>query len=938
MASPAKSEAPPTFFEAHQNMASVPASPATGEGVSDLVALTTMLDRALNPRAAMSVKIEPLGLFGLPEDLVKSIDNTTIYAWRAKLWNCTVDGGKFCPRELTEEEMEALKTKKNVKTTKDIKDKVEVVQIADGREKERWIAEMEDKFKNPAVKFPPADPTPKPENSVPGKPGETVKALANTSQANHSLANMGDGKTTHNLAHANSAIQEPFDPEAKFKFALQGLNLGQMEQSVQDGVGLLVIERYVNLPEEEIVKLRKKLKGAALKDLRTLVLHAQLNLSDLQTPGSTGCMVRAPVTQIGDFASDEECNEYKFVNTYVKVEISGLYGEQFTPEIKELFPDVIDLSEKVRVPKVSSKLVAETELTDSLHKALITLSDDYKLKIKVDPLEQELGAQEKLPAPKQRQLEQKKLQRQSDYIKNFMVSSKYTNMKSELTPLVLRVVHDKLEKEMVGDELAALDADKLISELNIYLQKRLEETINQVISRAVDIDFHKDFVQSFIQEKNAKMTFMNEVGKFDTIERLIDLAKEYEKLNLKEMAEKRFKDIAMDPSMTDPHILNEFMTFDLRQQNFVRAEETLNRINWPKNPERDVHTLVKACFLIHRGLIPRALKLIEGLLDANKLIPLHNTFMAFLQIFYMDRAKLGKKYFAVSQRLKQRELGLIPPAKAKPDKNPEKLPDLPDNESDDLWLDLASFFASYCFVDLSFKVIEMVKNKDSFRCLSIMSALEFLRRNLDQADEIHNKMLKVGGPNHTASVYMAKATNAFVREHFYEAEELIYASLKITGELSDPDMVTLPRLGYIYLRRRSFDDARVVFYSACKANPKSALNWLGLAISHLRIGERLNEEADYLGEADQFNDEAAKREQGDKEYQKAQDALRMANIYDPTNSEAWCYSILLSLKDTRKLQQASKLLKYLLTLEVENIDLLMEVNSPHLDRPQHALS
>lgn len=920
----------------HQNTGMIPASPVTGDGADDLIALTTMLDRALNPRTSMAVKIEPVGLFGLPDDLTKAVETTPIFAWRAKLWHCTVDGGKYYPRELTEEEQENLKTKKNLKTTKDIKDKVEVVVPADGKERDRWIADMEDKYKNASIKFPPAEPKPK-EDLSPAKPGDGAKGTAfNLGQGNATLANM-DMKASHNMSVA-AMTQEPFDPEHKFKFNLDLEQIGLMEQNIQDGSCLLVLERYVNLPEEEVIKLRKKLKGAALKDLRTLVLHAQLDIRALQRPGSSGCTIRAPVTQIGDFTSDEECNEYKFVHTYVKVEINALNGEQFTPEIKELFPQVIDLSEAVLVPKISSKAKAENELTNSLHKALVTLSDDYKASIKVDAIEQELAGLEKLPAPKQRQLEQKKLQRQSDYIKKFMVSPKYTNMKSEITPLVLRVVHDKLEKEMVGDELASLDADRLISELNIYLQKKLEETISHVISQAVDIDFHKDFIQSFLQEKNAKKIFTHEVGKFDSIERLIDLAKEYEKLNLKEMAEKRFKDIAMNPAITDPQILTEFMTFDLRQQNFVRAEETLNRIHWQKNPEKDIHTLIKACFFIHRGLIPRALSLIEGLLQVNKFVPLHNSFMAFMQIFYMERPKLGKKYFAVSQRMKQRELGLIPPVKAKPDKNPEKLPDLPDKESDDLWLDLAGFFASYCFVDLSFKVIELVKNKESFRCLSIMSALEFLRKNLEKADEIHNKMLKVGGPAHTASVYMAKATNAFVREHFYEAEELIYASLKITGELSDPDMVTLPRLGYIYLRRKSFDDARVVFYTACKANPKSALNWLGLAISHLRIGERLHEEADYLGEADRFDDETAKREQGDKEYQKAQDALRMANIYDPTNSEAWCYSILLSLKDIRKLQQASKLLKYLMTLEVENLDLLNEVNIFYEDWIEYAIT
>ena len=67
------------------------------------------------------------------------------------------------------------------------------------------------------------------------------------------------------------------------------------------------------------------------------------------------------------------------------------------------------------------------------------------------------------------------------------------------------------------------------------------------------------------------------------------------------------------------------------------------------------------------------------------------------------------------------------------------------------------------------------------------------------------------------------------------------------------------------------------------------------------------------------------RESFDRQLKCAESALRMANIFDPTNTDVWCYSILLSLKDQRKQKQAVDLLKYLLDLEVENLQLLLEV-------------
>ena len=127
------------------------ASPAVTE---DLIALTTMLERVLNPRQNLPVRIQPIGLYGLPEDLIKSTESNPAFVWRCKLLNLTIDGGKFVPRELTEEEVEAAKTKKkpDLKTKANL-DQSRIQPAFTGSEEDRRIADFEDKFKNPKVQW-----------------------------------------------------------------------------------------------------------------------------------------------------------------------------------------------------------------------------------------------------------------------------------------------------------------------------------------------------------------------------------------------------------------------------------------------------------------------------------------------------------------------------------------------------------------------------------------------------------------------------------------------------------------------------------------------------------------------------------------------------------------------------------------------------------------
>ena len=80
----------------------------------------------------------------------------------------------------------------------------------------------------------------------------------------------------------------------------------------------------------------------------------------------------------------------------------------------------------------------------------------------------------------------------------------------------------------------------------------------------------------------------------------------------------------------------------------------------------------------------------------------------------LERPKLGRKYFAVSQRVRLKQLGLLP---NKNDKRyllqQEKLPTLNDEQNDELWMELIKYLGSNCFHELAYMAVELIVNKQS---------------------------------------------------------------------------------------------------------------------------------------------------------------------------------------------------------------------------------
>lgn len=213
-----------------------------------------------------------------------------------------------------------------------------------------------------------------------------------------------------------------------------------------------------------------------------------------------------------------------------------------------------------------------------------------------------------------------------------------------------------------------------------------------------------------------------------------------------------------------------------------------------------------------------------------------------------------------------------------------------DEQNDTLWLELIEYLTKSCFHEMAYMAMERITNRNNPVLTLISARLEAQKLNFDEANEHLNNLLRLNPMN--GEVIMKKAENAFMCEKYYEAEELFFRALQCNNKLAD--FPTLLRLGYIYLYRKSKKDAKIVFSKACNTKGKSTMAWLGLGISCLLLDE----------------------------YKEAEEALKMANIFDPINSDVWGYTTYFSLIDKEKLPQASQNLRKFMRLEIENLDLI----------------
>lgn len=105
------------------------------------------------------------------------------------------------------------------------------------------------------------------------------------------------------------------------------------------------------------------------------------------------------------------------------------------------------------------------------------------------------------------------------------------------------------------------------------------------------------------------------------------------------------------------------------------------------------------------------------------------------------------------------------------------------------------------------------------------------------------------------------------------------------------------RLGTIYIKRKSWKDARTVFSKCCK-EANSTTCWINLGLSYLKLGEMAN----------------------------AEDAIAQANILDNTNPKVWALNAILCMRfGKQRIAQARFALKNAISFGIKDAAYLEEL-------------
>jgi metal-responsive CopG/Arc/MetJ family transcriptional regulator len=450
--------------------------------------------------------------------------------------------------------------------------------LTDAEQLQRKYLDLEDPFKNPFIEYRREDQylgNPKSLNDDEvNKTAQSIKPQDANKSVNKSMNSKNPDQSdsvdkksgSKDLASGNSVGLEPF---VYLKTADECI---KMEEDVEAGGAWLYFYKYTTLPDEELQKQKKKAKGTGANDYNTLVCRGWVDLREIQEPGTLGCELRVKLEQVLEGDPNVDANPCSFEDCYVRVKIATevaimpVVGD-LNPRVSRITPELVNLP-----PKISSTVDSMEKLKTDIKISLKSLAEEYQKQFSTNP---ELTYSQELKKMNIFTKEQKTSMRSSrkfQFLKKFMESDRYDNLRNKMEAAIMCLVHDKFEKELSLFQNQVSYSDELLSEINIFIGHELENTIGELIRDNSEI--HKDLTDSQKYYEEQRDTFKNEYFNFTPVDKLVMIASEYESLNLKYLADKKFKDVLlMQPGQSV--IWHQFCLFNLRMLNFVRAEEAL---------------------------------------------------------------------------------------------------------------------------------------------------------------------------------------------------------------------------------------------------------------------------------------------------------------------------------------------------------------------------
>ena len=502
------------------------------------------------------------------------------------------------------------------------------------------------------------------------------------------------------------------------------------------------------------------------------------------------------------------------------------------------------------------------------------------------------------------------------FLNKFGEKGEINLIKGKLKNFITRIILEKFKKRSNLNEKFSEQKDKFFSEVYAYICDEIKLGMDEYVQNKRE-DIHDHILSSYESSRKELIAYEIRKNKEPEEKRLLRLSKEYEILDDLDMAMKYYKNrITL---MQNKEIWNKFTILSKKMGNLIQTEQGIMRClkiaeeNEKKNLAEHKSIFQQKIEIINYSILLSSIKYLKGrmkdaidiithLINKYSLEKTNYALNAFLAFLYHEFNKniLYIKHYEAAKRFKMIELNID---LHKPKYNPKikstyKNPTLTSEQCDEIWYHLIRFFTKNEFCEISEKLLQFISNESKktsqFKLAKAKICLYFKRN--DEVIQLCDEILTEDEKYYEAWVLRGHAY--YFKNNLFDSEESYIKAIKYKVKSAKFDIQMLVRLGIVYIRRKTWSDAKVVFLQILRDSVYHSFAWryLGLALTNL------------------------------EEYEAAEEALNEAILLDIESPLAWAYLTMFCIKVKRK-EQALACLNELIKMKFNIIDITSEIAS-----------
>ena len=500
------------------------------------------------------------------------------------------------------------------------------------------------------------------------------------------------------------------------------------------------------------------------------------------------------------------------------------------------------------------------------------------------------------------------------FLSKFEEKGEINLIKGKLKKFITRIILEKYKKRTNLTEKFSEQKDKFFSEVYAYTCDEIKLGMDEFVQMKKE-DINDHILSSYESSRKELLQYEVRKNKEPEDKRLLRLSKEYEIIDDLDMSMKYYKErITL---MQNKDIWNKFSVLSKKMGNLIQTEQgimhclkiveqnELNNIregksNYQQKIEKINFSILLSSIKYFKGRMKDAIDIITNLINEYSLEKTNHILNSFLAFLYHESGKniLFIKHYEAAKRFKMLEIGID---LRKPKYNPKikstyKNPSLTPEQCDEIWYNLINFLIKNEFCEIGDKLLKFISDeaKSSIEFKLAKSKINLFFRKNDEVIQLCNEILSQDDKNYDAWVLRGHAY--YFKNNLFDSEESYIKAIKYKIKNTKFDIQMLTRLGIVYIRRKTWSDAKVVFLQILRDSVYHSFAWryLGLALTNL------------------------------EEYEAAEEALNEAILLDIENPLTWAYLTMFCIKVKRN-EQALACLNELIKMKFNLIEITSEI-------------